>query len=205
LGDIDKPADETPTNTPAVADSRTEPVISVAKLLTIKKIADNLQDSCRQLVELLAPLGGQPSEEKIRVKQAAEIRGEVVEESVEGKIVEGIFDGEKMIDGTGKIYPVPVNYASKSRLVEGDSLKLTITPQGTFIFKQIKPVERRRLVGILEETDTGEFYVLADDRRWRVLNASVTYFKGEAGDEAVILTSREGLTRWAAVENIIKR
>jgi uncharacterized protein YrzB (UPF0473 family) len=37
-----------------------------------------------------------------------------------------------------------------------------------------------------------------------VLLASITYFKGEAGDEVVILVPQNGETRWAAVENIIK-
>ena len=42
----------------------------------------------------------------------------------EGKIIEGIFDGQIMIGPDGKNYPVPANYASKSKLVEGDIMKL---------------------------------------------------------------------------------
>src|SRR3989344_1091756 len=64
-------------------------------------------------------------------------------------IVEGVFDGEEMIDAVGKKYPVPQNYASKSKIVPGDKLKLTITPDGTFIFKQIGPVDRKRVVGTI--------------------------------------------------------
>ena len=54
-------------------------------------------------------------------------------EEVGGKIVEGIFDGQKMAGPDGKEYPVPANYASKSKLVEGDILKLTIADDGSFI------------------------------------------------------------------------
>src|SRR5664279_2656801 len=54
-----------------------------------------------------------------------------------GKVIEGIFDGQKMAGPDGKEYPVPTNYASKSKLVEGDILKLTITDDGSFIYKQI--------------------------------------------------------------------
>ena len=36
-----------------------------------------------------------------------------------------------MIGPDGKNYPVPANYASKSKLIEGDILKLTITPNLT--------------------------------------------------------------------------
>ncbi|MFZ1243390.1 MAG: hypothetical protein WAQ22_04605, partial [Candidatus Saccharimonas sp.] len=38
-------------------------------------------------------------------------------EEVSGKIIEGVFDGQVMIGPDGKNYPVPANYASKSKLV----------------------------------------------------------------------------------------
>ena len=53
---------------------------------------------------------------------------ETVVSSPEGKVIEGVFDGQIMIGPDGKNYPVPANYASKSKLIEGDILKLTITP-----------------------------------------------------------------------------
>ena len=56
-------------------------------------------------------------------------------EEVGGKVVEGIFDGQKMAGPDGKEYPIPANYASKSKLVEGDILKLTIADDGSFIYK----------------------------------------------------------------------
>ena len=56
-------------------------------------------------------------------------------EEVSGKVVEGVFDGQKMAGPDGKEYPVPANYASKSKLVEGDILKLTIADDGSFIYK----------------------------------------------------------------------
>src|SRR3712207_6782664 len=43
-----------------------------------------------------------------------------------GKVIEGVFDGQNMVGSDGKTYPVPANYASKSKLVQGDILKLTI-------------------------------------------------------------------------------
>ena len=63
--------------------------------------------------------------------------------SVSGRVIEGIFDGQNMMDAAGQSYPVPANYASKSKLVEGDGMKLTITDEGKFIYKQIAPIERR--------------------------------------------------------------
>lgn len=173
------------------------PNATVAKL---QGLADNLNRLSREFSDLILSLGG--AMPKIKIGQAVPAPA-VVEEGQ--KIIEGLFDGEKMIGPDGQTYVVPANYASKSRLVDGDKLKLIITPAGFFIFKQIQPIERRRLVGLLEEGEDGEFYVLADDRRWRVLTASVSYYKGQAGDEVVILVPQEGWSKWGAVENIIKR
>ena len=40
----------------------------------------------------------------------------------EVKILEGVFDGQNMVGSDGRQYIVPPNYASKSKLVEGDIL-----------------------------------------------------------------------------------
>lgn len=121
------------------------------------------------------------------------------------RVVEGVFDGNTMIGSDGKQYTVPANYASKSKLVEGDILKLTITNAGSFIFKQIAPIERRRLIGTIEYDEMKhQYYASLNGKKWRLLTASVTYFKGEAGDEVVFIIPKNTASRWAAVENIIK-
>lgn len=123
-----------------------------------------------------------------------------------GTIIEGIFDGKGMVGPDGKEYPIPPNYASKSKLVEGDLLKLTVTPTGAFIFKQIGPIERDRKVGALtHDREVDEFAVIVGDKKYRVLKASITYFHGGDGDEAVILVPKNSPSKWAAVENVIKR
>lgn len=125
---------------------------------------------------------------------------------VAGVIVEGVFNGKIMVGPDGKEYPIPPNYASKSKLVEGDMLKLTISPSGAFIFKQIGPIERDRRVGTLaHDRDVDEFSVITNDKKYLILKASVTYFHGADGDEAVILVPKHSPSKWAAVENIIKR
>ena len=52
------------------------------------------------------------------------------------KFLEGVFNGEKMLGSDGKEYTVPPNYASKSKLVEGDIMKLTFAPNGRFFYKK---------------------------------------------------------------------
>ncbi|MFA6474826.1 MAG: hypothetical protein WCV88_01335 [Patescibacteria group bacterium] len=122
------------------------------------------------------------------------------------QVIEGVFNGQNMVGADGKVYTVPSNYASKSKLVEGDILKLTIKSDGTFIYKQIGPVERKRMVGALVRDDsTGELSVLVGKRSYRVILAAVTYYKGQPGDEVVILTPEDGESQWAAVENLIHR
>lgn len=127
-------------------------------------------------------------------------------EKIEGtsKIVEGVFDGQQMIGPDGKQYSIPANYCSKSKLVEGDILKLVIKDDGSFIYKQIGPIERKRLKGVLfKDPVTGDYKVNAPGREYKVIKASVTYFHGNHGDDVIILVPEDGESIWAAVENII--
>lgn len=145
------------------------------------------------------------------------------------RVIEGVFDGQNMVGPDGKQYSVPSNYSSKSKLVEGDILKLRITPRGAFVYKQIGPIARERRIGVIERDDiTGEYVTIVADadgdrstitraviersdlpavayKRYRILRASVTYYHGEPGDEAVVLVPQGSPATWAAVENIIKR
>jgi hypothetical protein len=122
------------------------------------------------------------------------------------RVIEGVFDGQTMIGSDGKSYSVPPNYASKSKLVEGDMLKLTIKKDGTFLFKQIGPIERVRLVGKLAfDASSGTHVALIDDQIYKLLTASVSFFHGEPGDEVVILVPKNTPSVWAAVENVVKK
>ena len=117
-----------------------------------------------------------------------------------GKVIEGVFDGLKMAGPDGKEYPVPANYASKSKLVEGDILKLTITDDGSFVYKQIGPTERRQIIGTLVQHD-GAYYVEANGHEYRILLASVTYFHINVGDQVTIIVPDDNPNAvWAAVE-----
>lgn len=121
-------------------------------------------------------------------------------EDVSGKVIEGVFDGQVMIGPDGKSYPVPANYASKSKLVEGDILKLTIADDGGFIYKQISPIPRKQVIGTLTQHD-GAYYVEVGGREYRILLASVTYFRINIGDQVTIIIPEDNPdATWAAVE-----
>jgi len=186
-----------------------EIIVGKTKVILIKKLLENIKENNDKLIEILSVFAPGEEEALIGISQIGEEAGdsEITPQSGEetGKVIEGVFDGENMIGPDGKEYSVPANYASKSKLVEGDILKLTITRTGTFIYKQIGPIERMRIVGELKKGSDGDFFVESEGRKWRVLDASVTYFKGNPGDETVILIPKTGESKWAAVENIIRK
>jgi len=120
----------------------------------------------------------------------------------EEKIIEGIFDGQNMIGPNQKMYPIPSNYASKSKLIEGDKLKLTIQGNGAFMYKQIELIPRTLLVGHLI-LDGSQYKVLANSKEYNVLYASITFFRAKVGDKITIIVPKEKESEWAAVENIL--
>lgn len=118
----------------------------------------------------------------------------------EGKIIEGVFDGQVMLGPDGKNYPVPTNYASKSKLVEGDIMKLTITPEGKFLYKQIGPVERKTVIGTVVRHDD-KYFIEVGGREYEILYASVTYFHLREGSQvSAIIPADDKNASWAAVE-----
>jgi len=118
--------------------------------------------------------------------------------------VAGMFDGLGMVTEKGERFPVPENYASKSILVVGDTLKL-VGEGGEKRFKQIEHVKRHKTTGILTKKD-GKWAVVTPEGSYRVLDASVGHFDGAIGDEVLLQIPANNLqTTWAAVENITKK
>lgn len=175
-----------------------------SKLVLIRQLVEAARNNLDTATQLLHDLG---ADEVTTTSASTKHIGGSVQRTDEGAvIIEGVFDGQNMVGPDGKLYSVPANYASKSKLVEGDLLKLTISPDGSFIYKQIGPVERDRIVGVLtRDEQTDEFRILAKGHFYRVLLASVTYFKADLGDEIVVLVPKGTPCSWAAVENVIKK
>ncbi len=132
-------------------------------------------------------------------------RPKKIDDDAEGTVIEGTFDGQIMLGTDGKQYPVPANYASKSKLVEGDMLKLTITPDGSFIYKQIGPIDRRHAIGIVSQDENGNYHIVVEGEPFRVLLASITYFRAEPGDEVAVMMPRDLTASWVAIENILQK
>lgn len=164
-------------------------LLSEKQVRRLKTLIDEAETNLAAAKELLISMVG-----------SDEAPSRTEENSVVGRVIEGVFDGQNMLDSDGKSYPVPANYASKSKLVEGDILKLTIAEDGSFIYKQIGPVARRQIIGTLTHHN-GAYYVEADGREFRVLLASVTFFRLSVGDQVSIIIPEDNReAEWAAVE-----
>jgi len=182
--------------------------ISQSKYQLIKKILRNIHENLGKVIQILeqSPEEAENFEESMMgISQTLKEAERDLDIMGTERIIEGVFDGEKMIASDGQEYAVPANYASKSKLVEGDILKLTINQRGDFLYKQIGPVERKKIVGVLGLDKKGNYFVTAEKKKWKVLPASVTYFRGDSGDEAVILVPKDSISKWAAVENVVKK
>lgn len=119
--------------------------------------------------------------------------------------VTGVFNGEFMVTDEGKRYQVPPNYASKSMLVVGDTLKYIpgddtgALPQ----FKQITKVERIKSQGVLSKKD-GRWAVVCEQGSFWVLPSAVKFFAGEIGQEVQMVLPQDFKklnAQWAAIES----
>ncbi|OGH58865.1 MAG: hypothetical protein A2725_03905 [Candidatus Magasanikbacteria bacterium RIFCSPHIGHO2_01_FULL_33_34] len=193
-------ADEKPSEKSTQTQSNTENIpIDLEKLKSkIYSIKDQL-DAIIRIIE--------GNEIILNIKTTKEINppNQKIIQS-DDRIINGIFDGIKMIDKNNKEYSIPPNYASKSKLVEGDELKLTILENGKFIYKQVKPIERIRKIGILTKDPNNEQWcVTENNNKYMILTASVTFYKGKPGDEVIFIVAKDIPNSWAAVDNIIRK
>lgn len=172
------------------------------KIRSLEEMITNAQQTIIAAQQMLRQLqGGIPNPSAVRGFSIAK----KTEQTGDGQIIHGTFDGQIMIGEDEKQYPVPANYASKSKLVEGDMLKLTITAEGSFVYKQIGPAQRKYLIGIVQQDEKGNYSIIADGQKYKVLLAAATYFKIEPGDEVTLVVPKETESQWAAIENVLKK
>jgi len=168
----------------------------------IQKLLDTIEEDVRSLRQILA------SQELVSMasESTPHFNAPSPDEN-EDMAIEGIFDGERMVDYNGKSYQVSANYASKSKLVEGDPLKLYITHDGKFYYKQLGPVPRKTVPGVLR-SDGKHYLVDAEDgKAYNILTASVTYYMSlynlRAGDKVMLLLPAETEAQWGVIDNIL--
>ncbi len=174
------------------------------KLLSVQELIDSAMSALKTADSMLRELTGVSDTSRERHTSKASSLGMSAYGGAAAKIVEGVFDGQNMVDSLGQAYPIPANYASKSKLVEGDGMKLTITEEGKFMYKQIAPIERRTVIGVLIQED-GQYKVLNEGKAYRILLASITFYRAEVGDQVTILIPKSDTANWGAIEAVIPR
>ena len=122
--------------------------------------------------------------------------------SEDSKIIEWVFTWEEMLWADGNKYPVPANYSSKSKLVQWDKLKVTITPNGKMLYKQIAPINRSFVTWlVVKEKD--KFQVVAEWKTYDLLTAAVTHFKANIWDTVNVIIPEWKQATFAAIDLVV--
>jgi len=172
-----------------------------SKIALLREMLESAEANLRSAKQILNEIS--PVSSKTQYSSLAEKVGSMSSND-EKHVIEGVFDGQNMIGPDKKTYSVPANYASKSKLIPGDVLKLTILEDGSFVYKQIGPVERKKIIGTLTYED-GQYRVIAQGKAYKVLLASVTYFKAEIGDRVTLIVPELDDSEWGALENVLPK
>ena len=115
----------------------------------------------------------------------------------------GTYDGENMVTEKGQKFPVPQNYASKSELVYGDTLK-RIEEGGGLVFKQVQRVKRLKVPGVLVKKE-GRWAAVTSEGSYKVLDRTVEHFGFKEGQEVMAVVSENNKTApFAAIEQLKK-
>lgn len=174
-------------------------IMSEDKIVLLKRMLDTAKSAIGSAEELLKDIAGG---EIATVTHDYGADANMKSSLTEANIIEGVFDGQKMIGPDKREYPIPANYSSKSKLVAGDMLKLTIEPDGRFKFKQISPVKRKAVIGTLVR-DGNQYGILVGDITYKVLLASVTYYRVELGDQVTLLIPENEESEWGAIDAVL--
>lgn len=171
------------------------------KLVAIKDFIISAEKSIQSAKKLLATM---VDSKDLKKDPGFETENLHSYDSGEDKIVEGVFTWESMLWADSNIYPVPQNYASKSKLVQWSKLKATIKPDWKILYKIIEEIEAESKVWILTKS-WEKFQIIADWKTYNTLLAAVTYLKAEIWDNVAIKVPKWKDATYAAIESVIPK
>lgn len=150
--------------------------------------------------QTVEPLAALVEEAKIVLEKLGRaLSAPLLQSSTDHTIIDGVFDGKHMITDDGVVHPVSENYASKSKLVEGDMLQMVSHADGRQYFKQISRVARATVTAILECIDQNSGIAATDNgTRYHILHAPLRFFRVTPGDTITLEIPIDGGT-WAAI------
>jgi len=182
----------------------------ISKIVNLIEIAENNLKTAQILIKQLYGLSGNISDIQSAPSYSPSISSPSDPEANFLEVVEGNFDGESMIGDDGKMYAIPANYASKTKLVVGDRMKRILTDTYREVYKVIQKAPSKRAVGIFTIDENSEFVVIVDSipAPVRVLKASITFAMKQQnlkpGDTIAILIPANTLSTWGAFDSIVK-
>jgi hypothetical protein len=107
---------------------------NASKIALLKEMLDSAEANIRSAKQLLGEVANISGKNQYATMAA---KMGTMNEVDEKQVIEGVFDGQNMIGPDNKTYSVPANYASKSKLIPGDVLKLTILDDGSFVYNKL--------------------------------------------------------------------
>ncbi len=122
----------------------------------------------------------------------------------DAKIVEWVFTWLEMLGSDWNKYPVPVNYSSKSKMVQWDKLKLTIKNNGKMLYKQISPIAREYKTWLVIK-DNERYQVVSEWKTYDLLTAAITHFKANIWDKITVIVPEWKDATFAAIEAVIPK
>lgn len=125
-----------------------------------------------------------------------------ISEEWEDKMIEGVFTWEDMLWADWVKYPIPWNYASKSKLVQWDKMKVIIDTAGKLKYKQIEQIDRETKVGLLTK-DWSKYQAVVEWETYNLITAAVTHYKANIGDVITVIVPKWKEATFAAVETIV--
>jgi len=171
------------------------------KLVAIKDFIISAEKSIHSAKKILATMMDSKDFKKDLVLDTWDLHAY---DSWEDKIVEWVFTWEAMLGADGNIYPIPQNYASKSRLVQWSKVKAIIKPDGKMLYKIIEEIKSETQIWLLTKS-WDKFQVIAEWKTYNVLLAAVTYIKWEVWDKVSIKVPEWKEATFAAIESIIPK
>lgn len=156
------------------------------QLEKINKYIESIEEQLQRVKELV-----KKCEEERKKEEIKELPG-----------IKGVFDGMYLITEDGSKYEVPANYAAKSRLVCGDTLKM-VEEDGKKMFKQVEKVGRKVTEGMISKKE-GKYYVLTDYGSFRISDTSAEFNKLKIEDKVSVIIPEKGkLGSFAALDKVL--
>ncbi len=167
------------------------------KIQAVLDLLESADKSVQAARRLLAEIGG-------KRKREPELETSSLHQYASGaeKIIEGVFTGDAMLGADKRLYPVPANYASKSLIVQGTKMKARIEADGKLTYKIIEEIPFETKAGILVK-DRDRWQAVCGDKVYNVLMASVTFHKGEVGNQASFRVPAGKEATFAALEAVV--